>query len=54
MGLFNVFKNKYNNTNQKVITLEDYIEKMFATDGIEPNREDKVFITGVHGKYCTF
>ena len=54
MGLFNVFKNKYNNTNQKVITLEDCIEKMFATDGIEPNREDKVFITGVHGKYCTF
>lgn len=53
MGIFDFFQNKGNDT-QKGLTLEKCIEKMFASSGIEPNREGNKFATVVEGKHCVF
>ena len=53
MGLFNFFKNKGKDT-QKGLTLEECIVKMFASSGINPNRDENKFATEVEGKHCVF
>ena len=53
MGLFDFFKNKGKDT-QKGVTLEECIVKMFASSGINPNRDENKFATEVEGKHCVF
>ena len=53
MGLFDFFKNK-GKKKKKGVTLEECIVKMFASSGINPNRDENKFATEVEGKHCVF
>lgn len=51
MKIFDFFKRKVAD-NQKSITLEDCVVKMFESAGIVPDRRGNMFHTEVQGKYC--
>lgn len=53
MKIFDFFKRKVAD-NQKGITLEDCVIKMFESAGIVPDRRGNMFHTEVQGKYCAY
>lgn len=53
MKIFDFFKSKAAD-NQKSITLEDCVVKMFESAGIAPDRKGNMFHTEVQGKHCAF
>ena len=53
MKIFDAFKRKVAD-NQKPLTLEDCVVKMFASAGITPVRNGNKFSTEVQGKHCAF
>lgn len=53
MKIFDFFKRKVAD-NQKGITLEDCVVKMFESAGIVPDRRGNMFHTEVQGKYCAY
>jgi len=53
MKIFNLFKRKVAD-NQKTLTLEDCVVKMFESAGIVPDRRGNMFHTEVQGKYCAY
>lgn len=53
MKIFDFFKRKVAD-NQKTLTLEDCVVKMFESAGIVPDRQGNMFHTEVQGKHCAF
>lgn len=53
MKIFDFFKRKVAD-DQKGITLEDCVVKMFESAGIVPDRRGNMFHTEVQGKYCAY
>lgn len=53
MKIFDFSKRKVAD-NQKGVTLEDCVVKMFESTGIVPDRRGNMFHTEVQGKYCAY